>query len=91
MSLAKRLAESGTGRIDTRFTDLRQRVHQQLIDELGPIISNATPSWTELERIVHDASGRAGQGEGSCRPGRPRRARVGSTDDILGYGPIDPS
>jgi pilus assembly protein CpaF len=91
VSLAKRLAESGSGRVDTKFTDLRARVHGYVIDELGPIISERNPEALELQRIVRDLLKAALAKEKVSVTAAERNELVsGLTDDILGYGPISP-
>jgi pilus assembly protein CpaF len=90
MSLTKRLAQTGTGRNDARLFELRQRVHKQLIDELGPVILDRSVSRADLERSVHERLQSALAKEKGSLSQADRAELLGSvSDDILGYGPID--
>jgi pilus assembly protein CpaF len=90
MSLAKRLAETGNGRADNRMTEVRQRVHQQLIDELGPMMLERTIAPAELERTVRSKLQAALTKDKVVLSSADRADLVTSvSEDILGYGPID--
>ena len=89
MSLTKRLAQTGGGRVDSRLTDLRLRVHKQLIDELGPVITDKSVSPAELERTVKEKLQAALAKEKTSVSASDRAALLSSvSDDILGYGPV---
>ena len=90
MSLAKRLAQNNTGRADAKFNDLRHRVHNYVIDELGPIMSERKPGPEELQKTVRDLLKAALAQEKTPVSAADRAELVsGLTDDILGYGPIN--
>ncbi|HZN13535.1 MAG TPA: CpaF family protein [Acidimicrobiales bacterium] len=89
MSLAKRLAQSENGKVDNRITEVRQRVHQQLIDELGPVMFERSMAQSELERAVKSKLQTALTKEKVALSSSDRADLVSSvSDDILGYGPI---
>jgi pilus assembly protein CpaF len=93
VTVVKRPASNGngSGRNDARLTEVRQRVHKQLIDELGPVISGRTLSPTELERTVRERLRAAMAKERGAMSQTDRAALLTSvTDDILAYGPITP-
>ncbi|MBA3652664.1 MAG: CpaF family protein [Actinobacteria bacterium] len=92
MSLAKRLAQNGAGdeRVESRISEVRQRVHQQLIDDLGPVLFERTVGDAELERTVRTKLQAALTKEKVALSSRDKAELVTSvSDDILGYGPID--
>jgi len=97
MSLSKRLnsaqhvpTDGQSAERNTMLDDLRQQVHQQLIDELGPILYDSRLSEDELRRKVHEHLL-----EALAHTERPLSASDKAqliqdvSDDILGYGPID--
>ena len=75
----------------TQLEELRQKIHQFVIDELGPILYDQRVAEDELRRQV-DEQLHAALAPGARRALR-RRAQGSSiqdvTDDMLGYGPID--
>jgi pilus assembly protein CpaF len=89
VSLAKRLAQNGAEKADTRISDVRQRVHQQLIDELGPVLFERTMGQAELEKTVRSKLTTALTKEKVALTSKDRAELLSSvSDDILSYGPI---
>src|SRR5919106_1503846 len=96
MSLYKRLHEvqkpSGgkLGR-DPIIDELRQKVHGHLIEELGPILYDKRLGEDELRRRVQEQLHAALAKEKAPLSAADKAQLVQDvTDDILGYGPIDP-
>jgi pilus assembly protein CpaF len=90
MSLAKRLADSGNVRVDSRLSEVRNRVHKQLIDELGPVMFERSMGGAELEKTVRSKLQSALTKEKVALSSRDKADLLSSvSDDILGYGPID--
>ncbi len=93
MSLYKRLQESQVAsplRRDSVLDELRLRVHHQLIDALGPVLSDGKMGELELRRRVEDELRNALATESTPLSMADREALVSDvTDDVLGYGPID--
>ena len=69
---------------------LRKKVHQFVIEQLGPLLSEGRVDDAELRTRVHEQLNRA-LAEESLVLSAAERAQViqDTTDDILGYGPID--
>jgi pilus assembly protein CpaF len=94
MSLYKRLHEAQTpgqaGR-NPVLDDLRQRIHGQLIDELGAVLYDKRLSEDELRERVHASLQQALARESTPITANDRAQLMRDVaDDILGYGPIDP-
>jgi pilus assembly protein CpaF len=96
MSLYRRLHDgqsengSGAGR-DPLLAELRQKVHSHLIEELGPLLYDRGLSEEELRRHVQEQLHAALGRETIPLSGADRAQLVQAvTDDVLGYGPIDP-
>ncbi len=97
MSLYKRLhdvqaapAAAGAGRRDPVLDELRQRIHHQLIDELGPILYDKRLSEDDLRRKVNDQLHQALAQERAPLSAADKAQLIQDvSDDILGYGPID--
>src|SRR5688572_33334005 len=97
MSLYKRLHEQqGTtgatlaARRDPVLDELRQKIHQHLIDELGPILYDKRLSEEDLRRRVHDQLHTALAQEKAPLSAADKAQLIQDvSDDILGYGPID--
>ena len=65
-------------------------MHQFVIHELGPLLTDQRVSEPELRRQVDEQLHRALSQERLALTGAERQALVQSvTDDVLGYGPID--
>jgi pilus assembly protein CpaF len=96
MSLYKRLHEvqKPTGRKagrDPVIDDLRQKIHGHLIEELGPTLYDKRLSEDEMRRRVQDALQTALAKEKAPLSAADKAQLIRDvTDDILGYGPIDP-
>jgi len=77
-------------RQDVAATELRHRIHQQLIDELGPILFDRRLSEDDLRRKVHDQLHSAIALERVPLSAADKARLIQDvSDDILGYGPID--
>lgn len=73
------------------FSDLKRKVHQQLLDTLGPTLYDARMTQTELEQRVRQSLQEVLALEETPLT-TADRARVSQeiADDILGYGPLEP-
>ena len=99
MSLYQRLHSGGQPspgvaakghRFDPVLDELRQRIHQQLIEELGPILYDSRLPESELRKKVHDNLASALAQERSPLSAADKAVLIQEVaDDILGYGPID--
>ena len=97
MSLYKRLhdvqqgpAGAGGTRRDPVVDELRQKIHHQLIDELGPILYDKRLSEDDLRRRVHEQLHQAVAQERAPLSAADKAQLIQDvSDDILGYGPID--
>jgi len=96
MSLYKRLHDvqavprGGTNRRDPVLDELRQRIHHNLIDELGPIIYDKRLSEDDLRRRVNEQLHSALAQERAPLSAADKAQLIQDvSDDILGYGPID--
>ncbi len=70
--------------------ELRQKMHQFVIHELGPIIYDQRISEADLRRQVDEQLHRALAQERLALTSQERQTLVGAVaDDVLGYGPID--
>jgi pilus assembly protein CpaF len=77
-------------RRDPALADLRHRIHQQLIDELGPILFDKRLSEEDLRRRVHEQLHAAISAERVPLSAADKAQLIQDvSDDILGYGPID--
>jgi len=77
-------------RRDPALNELRHRVHQQLIDELGPILFDRRLSEQDLRRRVHEQLHAAIAAERVPLSAADKAQLIQDvSDDILGYGPID--
>ncbi len=74
-----------------QLEDVRQKMHQFVIHELGPLLTDQRVSEAELRRQVDEQLLRALSQERFALTVAERQVLVQSvTDDVLGYGPIDP-
>jgi pilus assembly protein CpaF len=96
VSLYKRLHDvqavpaAGTKRRDPVLDELRQKIHHQLIDELGPILYDKRLSEDDLRRRVNDHLHSALAQERAPLSAADKAQLIQDvSDDILGYGPID--
>jgi pilus assembly protein CpaF len=97
MSLYKRLHEvqttpatGGQLRRDPLLDELRQRVHQHLIESLGPLLYDKRIGEDDLRRRVHEQLHAAIAQERAPLSAADKAQLIQDvSDDILGYGPID--
>ena len=69
---------------------MRQKMHQFVIHELGPLLYDQRVGEADLRRQVDEQLHRALSQERLALTGAERQQLVQSvTDDVLGYGPID--
>ncbi|MEZ5309664.1 MAG: CpaF family protein [Microthrixaceae bacterium] len=81
---------SSSPRQDQAIAELRHRVHQQLIDELGPILFDRRLSEEDLRRRVNEQLHNAIAAERVPLSAADKAKLIQDvSDDILGYGPID--
>jgi pilus assembly protein CpaF len=70
--------------------EMRQKLHQYVIQELGPTLNDQRISEVELRRQVHDVLHRAiGEERAALTSVERTRLIQDVSDDVLGYGPID--
>ncbi len=82
-------AAAGGGRVQV-LEDLRQKMHQFVVQELGPLLYDQRISEAELRKQVEEQLQRAMAQERLALGQAERQALIQSVfDDILGYGPID--
>ncbi|HEU5036696.1 MAG TPA: CpaF family protein [Nocardioides sp.] len=73
------------------FTELRRRVHSQLVAELGPRLYDVNMTQRDLEQQVRAALQTAIAGTDQPMSSSDRSRIVQEiADDILGYGPLEP-
>src|SRR3954470_21942152 len=93
MSLAQRLqtgASATEGTRDPAIENLRQRIHRQLIEELGPLLSDRDIDAADLRKRVLDSLSAAIDAEKVALSASDRAAVITEVaDDIIGYGPIE--
>ena len=96
MSLYKRLHDvqgapaTGNNRRDPVLDELRQRIHHNLIDDLGPIIYDKRLSEDDLRKRVNEQLHSALAQERAPLSAADKAQLIQDvSDDILGYGPID--
>src|SRR3954454_11733532 len=96
MSLYKRLHEAEvpegpTNRRDPVLDELRQKIHHHLIEELGPVLYDKRLSEEELRRRVNEQLQNALARERAPVSAADKVQLIQDvSDDVLGYGPIDP-
>lgn len=82
------VAEEPTRRLD----ELSQRIHNKLIDELGPRLYDQKINHETLRTQVRDQLKALVESEGATLSPEEKRTLVEViTSDALGYGPIEPS
>ena len=100
MSLYRRLHEvqqapavataGGASHRDPVLAEMRQKIHQRLIDELGPILYDNRMAPEELRKRVHEQLHAALALERAPLSAADKAQLIQDvSDDILGYGPID--
>jgi pilus assembly protein CpaF len=80
----------GSSQREHALEDMRQKMHQFVIHELGPLLYDQRVAENDLRRQVDEQLHRALAQERLALTSAERQQLVQSvTDDILGYGPID--
>ncbi len=88
---AARTTPGGRVRRDPVLDELRQRIHHSLIEELGPILYDSRLSEEDLRKKVHEQLHAALAQERAPLSASDKAQLIQDvSDDILGYGPIDP-
>jgi pilus assembly protein CpaF len=83
-------ASQGVNQRQHQLEEMRQKMHQFVIHELGPLLTDQRASEAELRRQVDEQLLRALAQERIALTVAERQLLVQSvTDDVLGYGPID--
>jgi pilus assembly protein CpaF len=83
-------AAQGVNQREHQLEEMRQKMHQFVIHELGPLLTDQRISEAELRRQVDEQLLRALAQERIALTVAERQTLVQSvTDDVLGYGPID--
>jgi pilus assembly protein CpaF len=73
-----------------QLEEVRQKMHQFVIHELGPLLTDQRVSEAELRRQVDEQLLRAlGQERFALTVAERQQLVQSVTDDVLGYGPID--
>lgn len=76
---------------DPILDTLRQKIHEQLIAELGPTLYDSRLSGEDLKKRVTESLYEAlAQEEAPLSPADKNKLITDISDDILGYGPIEP-
>lgn len=84
------LQKTPTSQRGAVLEELRQKMHQFVISELGPMLYDQRVSERELRRQVHEQLHRALSQEQSALSATEKAQLVSDvSDDVLGYGPID--
>ena len=74
----------------SQIEELRQKVHQYVIEQLGPILTDERLGDADLRRRVHEELQRALAEETVVLSAAERSQLIQDvSDDVLGYGPID--
>ena len=83
-------AGAGVNQRTQALEDLRQKMHQFVISELGPILYDQRISEADLRKQVEEQLHKALAQERLALTSQERQGVVQSVfDDVLGYGPID--
>jgi pilus assembly protein CpaF len=83
-------AGAGVNQRTQALEDLRQKMHQFVISELGPILYDQRISEADLRKQVEEQLHKALAQERLALTSQERQEVVQSVfDDVLGYGPID--
>ena len=94
MSLTHRLSEAGgsshAATRDPLLDALRQRIHRQLIEELGPVLSDRAVEPADLRRRVEDSLVAALEADRTPLSAKDRKEMLREVaDDVIGYGPLE--
>src|SRR3954468_4014470 len=74
----------------SQLEELRLRVHEFVIDQVGPMLADEKLNEHELRRLVHEHVNKALADENIALSAAERAQLVQDvTDDTIGYGPID--
>src|SRR5207248_10862042 len=80
----------GGSQREQALEEMRQKMHQFVIHELGPLLYDQRVSEVDLRRQVDEQLHRALGQERLALTGAERQQLVAAVgDDVLGYGPID--
>ena len=80
----------GATQREAALEDMRQKMHQFVIQELGPLLTDQRIPEPELRRQVHEQLHKALAQERAALSSTERQQLVSDvSDDVLGYGPID--
>jgi pilus assembly protein CpaF len=74
-----------------QLDELRQRVHQYVIEQLGPLLTDQRHGEAETRKLVHEQVHKALTDDTTTALSGAARAQLVQevTDDVMGYGPID--
>ena len=91
MATMRSRARRGKREDTDAYRELKAKVHNRLLQQLGPKLYDAELTQTELEHMVEGALQEAMQDEDILLT-TAERTRISQeiADDILGYGPIEP-
>src|SRR5215471_11833107 len=82
---------SGAAQREQALEDMRQKMHQFVIHELGPLLTDQRVSEADLRRQVDEQLHKALSQQALALTVQERNYLVQAvSDDVLGYGPIDP-
>lgn len=75
---------------NSALEEMRQKMHEYVIEELGPLLYDERVSETELRRQVHEQLHKAlAQEQVPVSASEKAQLIQNVSDDVLGYGPID--
>jgi len=81
----------GSAQREQALEEMRTKMHQFVIHELGPLLTDQRVSEADLRRQVDEQLHKALTQERLALTAQERQALVRAvSDDVLGYGPIDP-
>ncbi|MEY2399355.1 MAG: pilus assembly protein CpaF [Actinomycetota bacterium] len=93
MSITRRLSEAGGSEVrgrDPLQDALRQRIHQQLIEDLGPILSDRDIPAADLRKRVESSLLVSLDAERTGMSASDRKELIREvSDDVIGYGPLE--
>src|SRR6185295_9126979 len=80
----------GVNQREHALEEMRQKMHQFVIHELGPLLTDQRISEADLRRQVDEQLHKALSQERLALTAQERQMLVQAvSDDVLGYGPID--
>ncbi len=93
MSLKRRLSEVAGSEVkgrDPQLDALRFRIHQQLIEDLGPILSDRDVPADDLRKRVESSLKVSLEAERTPMSASDRKELIRDvSDDVIGYGPLE--